>query len=233
MNDSLSVFSFESRNVRIVLIDNEPWFVAKDVCSILEIKNVSDALARLDVDERSTIVLNDSSPNPYISIISESGMYALILSSRKPEAKPFRKWVTSEVLPQIRKTGSYQLNTQLPKTFAEALQLAADQAKAIELLEQEKQLLELENNELSEAVDDLFNYSSIVRVAKFNHCSEKSFDWRKLKAATLAMKLEIKRVPCPRFGEKLLYPHEAWRYVYPNYKLPETTTLVLNTTKGG
>lgn len=118
---------------------------------------------------------------------------------------------------------------KIPQTFAEALQLAADQAKELEQLEQEKALLETENHQLSEAVDELFNYSSIIRVAKFNNCSEKAFSWRKLKAASLAMKLEIKRVPCPRYEYKCLYSHEVWRYVYPKYKLPETTTLVIKT----
>lgn len=120
-----------------------------------------------------------------------------------------------------------------PKT---ALELAREQVKLleqIELLEQEKHLLEEENHVLSEVVDELFDYSSIIRVAKFNNCSEKNFNWRRLKAISLTLALEIKRVPCPRFGEKLLYSHEAWRYVYPNYRLPETTTLVINTTKGG
>lgn len=92
------------------MINDQPWFVAQDICQILEISNVSQALERLDVDERSTIILNEgiTAGNPNMNIISESGMYALVLSSRKPEAKPFRKWVTSEILPTIRKTGRYE-----------------------------------------------------------------------------------------------------------------------------
>jgi prophage antirepressor-like protein len=108
-NSNLSVFSFESSSVRVVLIDNEPWFVAKDVCEILGLSNISKAVERLDDDEkRDGITLSDAigREQQYLAI-SESGMYALVLSSRKPEAKPFRKWVTSEVIPQIRKTGSY------------------------------------------------------------------------------------------------------------------------------
>lgn len=108
---NLSVFNFESNEVRVVLVNGEPWFVAKDTCDILGISNVSQALSRLDDDERSTIILNEgiNAGNPNTNIISESGMYGLVLSSRKPEAKPFRKWITSEVLPSIRKTGSYSL----------------------------------------------------------------------------------------------------------------------------
>lgn len=106
---NLSVFNFESNEVRVVVINNEPWFVAKDVCDVLNVPNVSQALTRLEVEEVNTLILNEGSPNPNINIISESGMYALVLSSRKPEAKSFRKWITSQVLPSIRKTGSYSL----------------------------------------------------------------------------------------------------------------------------
>jgi prophage antirepressor-like protein len=105
---NLSVFRFDGNSVQIVLVDGEPWFVAKDLCLILDIKNVSDALGRLDGDEKNTIVLTDGNRgNPNTAIVSESGMYALVLGSRKPDAKSFRKWVTAEVIPQIRKTGSY------------------------------------------------------------------------------------------------------------------------------
>jgi prophage antirepressor-like protein len=114
----LSLFDFNGNSVRSFLIGETIWFIAKDVCDILEIKNVADALSRLDEDEKSTIVLNDGTPgNPNTATISEEGFYSLALSSRKPQAKPFRKWVTSEVLPSIRKTGSYTAPTQrqLPK----------------------------------------------------------------------------------------------------------------------
>ena len=88
--------------------DGEPWWLAADVCSVLDLGNVGQAINRLDADEKSDIISNDGTPgNPTKAIINESGLYSLILGSRKPEAKAFKKWVTSEVLPQIRKTGSY------------------------------------------------------------------------------------------------------------------------------
>ncbi len=108
MNNTLQSFSFDSHGVRVIEKDGEPWFVARDICSALDISNVSDALTRLDDDERGDIGLNDvTGRNQEFSIISESGLYSLILGSRKPEAKAFKKWVTSEVLPSIRKTGQY------------------------------------------------------------------------------------------------------------------------------
>jgi len=92
----------------IVNEDGAVWFVAKDVCDILDLANSRKAVSALDEDEKDTVTISDGIPgNPNKSIISESGLYALIFRSRKPEAKKFRKWVTAEVLPEIRKTGAY------------------------------------------------------------------------------------------------------------------------------
>jgi prophage antirepressor-like protein len=93
--------------VRVVMIDGEPWFVAADVCKVLEIGNVSMAVGRLDDDEKGVSNTDTLGGRQEMVIINESGLYALILTSRKPAAKRFRKWVTAEVLPSIRKTGSY------------------------------------------------------------------------------------------------------------------------------
>lgn len=98
-------------NLTTFNIDGEIWFLAKDVWKLLDIKNVSDALSRLDNDEKSSIVISDrTSWNPNKSIINESWLYALVFRSTKPSAKLFRKWVTKEVIPSIRKTGAYWIN---------------------------------------------------------------------------------------------------------------------------
>ena len=81
----------------------EPWFVAKDVCDILGLGNMHSSLAALDEDERGLHTMDTPSGNQEMTIISEPGLYSLILRSRKPEAKAFKRWVTSEVLPSIRK----------------------------------------------------------------------------------------------------------------------------------
>lgn len=94
--------------VRTIMIDGEPWFVAHDVCNALDIANGRDATQRLDEDERNTVVINDGiRGNPNKTVINESGLYSLILTSRKPEAKVFKRWITHEVIPTIRKTGGY------------------------------------------------------------------------------------------------------------------------------
>ena len=107
--NSIQRFDFNDAPLRTLTDEaGEPWFVAKDVCSVLELNNVSQALTRLDDDEKSSITLNDGTPgSPNKSIVSESGLYALVLASRKPEAHEFKRWVTHEVLPQIRRTGGY------------------------------------------------------------------------------------------------------------------------------
>ncbi len=109
MNNEIQKFDFRGASLRTLTDEaGEPWFVAKDVCAVLELNNVSQALTRLDGDEKSSITLNDGTPgSPNKSIVSESGLYALVLTSRKPEAHEFKRWVTHEVLPQIRRTGGY------------------------------------------------------------------------------------------------------------------------------
>jgi prophage antirepressor-like protein len=87
---------------------DDPWFVAKDVCDALGFTHTPSAIRELDADERDTVRIQHSTPgNPNVTIISESGLYSLILRSRKPEALRFKKWITAEVLPSIRKTGGY------------------------------------------------------------------------------------------------------------------------------
>lgn len=107
MNRQLNSFVNDSFALRVVDVDGSPWFVAADVCKALDISNSRDAISRLDEDEKGVATTDTLGGVQQVSIVSESGMYALIFSSRKPEARAFRKWVTSEVLPSIRKTGSY------------------------------------------------------------------------------------------------------------------------------
>jgi prophage antirepressor-like protein len=113
MEELQKVFNYEGAEVRTVTKGEEVWFVAKDVCDVLEIGNVSQALTRLDEDEKNTIILNEGIGNPNKMIINEAGLYTLILSSRKPEAKAFKRWITHEVLPTIRKTGGYVSNADM------------------------------------------------------------------------------------------------------------------------
>ena len=108
---TMKEFTFNPTNqpIRVEIRDNAPWFVAKDVCDALQIINITDTMNRLDDDEKLTSVVSNSGQGRQMWLVSESGLYNLIFQSRKPEAKAFRKWVTSEVLPSIRRTGRYAL----------------------------------------------------------------------------------------------------------------------------
>ena len=107
--NAMSPFFFESNQVRAFEISGEPWFIAVDVCAALEIENSRRATARLDADEKGVTTVNTLGGAQEVATINESGLYSLILTSRKPSAKRFRKWVTAEVLPAIRRTGSYSV----------------------------------------------------------------------------------------------------------------------------
>ena len=115
MNE-LQAFSYEGNEVRTIQRNGEPWWVLKDVCDVLGLSNPSIVADRLDEDERQKVDPKHylgSQSNVPITIISESGLYNVILLSRKPEAKKFKRWVTHEVLPQIRKHGAYVTTSKL------------------------------------------------------------------------------------------------------------------------
>lgn len=136
--DNLQIFNSEEfGEIRTVTIDNEPWLVGKDVAEALGYSNTRDALAtHVSEEDKNTVAISDGKRgNPNQVVINESGLYALIFGSKLDSAKRFKHWVTSEVLPAIRKTGSYQK----PMTIAEQIQLLAqgnqDHEERIEKLE--------------------------------------------------------------------------------------------------
>jgi len=116
MNE-LQVFNYNGNEVRTIQKDGEPWWVLKDVCSVLDLSDTNKTAERLDVDELTRIKFVTGGQNREMLCINESGLYNVILRSDKPEAKPFHKWVTSEVLPSIRKHGAYMT----PETLEQAI----------------------------------------------------------------------------------------------------------------
>ena len=119
MND-LMKFEFEGKGVRTVLKDGEPWFVAKDVCEILDLTQTAGVLRRIPEKQKGVQQMHTLGGIQNLSIISEAGLYRLVLRSDKPQAEPFIDWVTAEVLPQIRKTGRYEapVASLLPEEIA-------------------------------------------------------------------------------------------------------------------
>lgn len=196
---------FESDNfgqIRVIERDGEPWFVAKDVCDCLDMANSRDAVSRLDYDEKDAVGLTDGiGRDKEMTIISESGLYSLVLSSRKPDAKAFKRWVTHDVIPSIRKTGAYSL---APKTYAEALRALANEVeqKELAIAQRDEAIrtkshfvegrdaemcgrvggLTSENNRLKDAVGRGRNWQTISMmkpewIRRFGH----EPDWRKLR----------------------------------------------------
>lgn len=147
MNE-MQIFNFNGNAVRTTKDKKgEPWFVAKDVCEVLGINKYRDAVSRLDDDERGSVLVDTLGGKQDVSTVNESGLYTLIMKSRKPEAKAFRKWVTSEVLPAIRKDGGYIASRadETPEMImARALQVAQAtiEKHQRQLAEAEKQIEE-------------------------------------------------------------------------------------------
>ena len=163
---SIEIFKNESfGEVRVAGTSANPTFCLADVCKVLELGNPSQVKTRLGDGVISNEVIPDTlGRQQEMTFINEDGLYDVILDSRKPQAKAFRKWITGEVLPSIRKTGSYsvQQRYEIPQSFSEALMLAAKQAQQIE--EQQKQLEAKEKQIAEDAPRVLF--SKAVETAK-------------------------------------------------------------------
>lgn len=122
MNKEMPLFEFKDKQIRVLTDENgDPWFVAKDVCDILEISNSRQVVQSLDDDEKDVYNVYTRGGKQDMHIISESGLYSIVLRSRKPEAKAFKRWVTHEVLPSIRKTGNYSLNQKFESNDAKTV----------------------------------------------------------------------------------------------------------------
>lgn len=162
MMSDIVPFDFETHAVRIVMRDDAPWFVAADVCRVLEHGNPRQVISRLDDDERGVLNVDTLGGEQEMNIVSESGLFALIFTSRKSAAKRFRKWVTAEVLPAIRRDGHYGLppadHEELvgKRAYYDGLSEAHQQkaARAVEALEV-----------MQEAIDSGANVSQAIDVA--------------------------------------------------------------------
>jgi len=124
----LQVFQKDGLKVRTLIRDGEPWFVAADVLKVLDLDR--KALERLDYDEKGVSSIHTPGGDQHVIIVSEPGLYALVLGSRKPEARTFKRWVTHEVIPSIRRFGVYA--AKIPKTFSESLRALATATEQIE-----------------------------------------------------------------------------------------------------
>lgn len=134
MNEMQVFTNPEFGSIRTFQIDAEPWFVNQDVCNVLEIRNPRQALTRLDEDEKGVISNDTPGGEQNMNIINEFGFYVLVLGSRKPEAKRFKRWVTHEVLPAIRRTGAYSVQNATPPTTPQRTLTTDDYIRAASII---------------------------------------------------------------------------------------------------
>ncbi|WP_400162891.1 BRO family protein [Brevibacillus sp. TJ4] len=155
-----NAFSFQDKQVRVVVRDGDPWFVARDVCEVLDLSDTSMAIRRLDEDEKLTQTMFVSGQNREVWLVNEPGLYALILTSRKPEAKTFKRWITHEVIPSIRKTGVYSAEQYkvVPhndrQALIKSLQLTVELANEMEEVKSLAQTHSQKLVELEQKVDE-------------------------------------------------------------------------------
>jgi len=186
MSNLPQIFNYQDKQIRTVLVDKEPWFVAKDVCEVLEITDTWSAVSRLSEKMKGTDTISTLGGNQEMNIISEAGVYKIVFTSRKPEAEKFTDWVTSEVLPAIRKYGTYMT----PETIEQAL---ADPDTIIKIATQ----LKIERQKRAEAEKQIEQSKPLVSFAETCMKSKDSLLVREL--AKLASDQGI------TIGEKRLY----------------------------
>ncbi|MDK7537823.1 phage antirepressor [Bacillus paranthracis] len=202
--NQLQVFNNEEfGQVRTVVQGEDVWFVAKDVCNVLEIVNATRSLSRLDEDELHSMKVTDSLGRPQeTNVINESGLYSLIMTSRKPQAKAFKKWVTSEVLPSIRKHGAYMTDQVLE-------QAVTNPDFAIGLLTKLKE----EKEKLAAAQQQIVQQQPLVTFAEACMQSDKAL--KVSEVAKLAAKHGIKT------GQKRLFATlREWGLIFKNKNEP-------------
>lgn len=200
MNDLMIFNNPEFGEIRTVGLDGEPLLVGKDVALALGYTNPQKAIRDHVDDEDKTVNETFSVNGTPIVLINESGLYSLVLSSKLPGAKKFKRWVTSEVLPSIRKHGAYMTSDTIDK-------MINSPEFGIKLLTAETEL------------DRSKEWYSIKRVAHLNGVSYKVFDWRKLKLESQRQGYGVKKIFDANYGEVNTYHVNVWEKVYPNMEL--------------
>ena len=230
MNE-LTIFKNEDfGEVRTILINDEPYFVGKDVALILGYTNPQKAL-RDHVDEEDRTVNESFTVNgTAATLINESGLYSLILSSKLPSAKKFKRWVTNEVLPEIRKTGAY---SRIPKSYPEALRLYADEVEQKELMQKQRDeairtkawisdkktatamnTASQKSKEVEKLKIELDRSKKFASIKAVEISLKQKFDWKPLRNYCTAHELEMPKIFDTNYGKVRTYPAKAWAAIY-------------------
>lgn len=182
MNTNLQTWNYESSEIRTIQKDGEPWWVLSDVCKVLDLSSPHKVADRLEADEKGRNLIPTLGGVQEMTTINESGLYAVILRSDKPKAKPFRRWVTNEVLPSIRKHGAYMTDQTLERALTSpdflielATQLKAEQAQRKQLettvAVQNQQIAELQPK--ASYYDVVLNCKDLISIGKI----AKDYGW--------------------------------------------------------
>jgi len=162
--NTLQTFTFDKKDIRVFGNADEPLFAAVDICKALDIENTTQSVSRLEEDERSTLYTNEgSSNNSELNVVNEAGLYRLVLESRKPEAKAFKRWLLHEVLPSIRKYGGYATDSQF-RELHEAL------LRKKELLQEREEIAE----EIKECTKKINRIQSAITESPVQHKLDKA-----------------------------------------------------------
>ena len=198
-------FEFQGKGIRTVVIDGNPYWVAKDIAEVLGYKDTVNAVKQhcRGVVKRHPIV-DALGRTQEARVIGEPDLYRLIAHSKLPAAVEFERWIFEEVLPQIRKTGKYEVQ-KTPQTYIEALE-------ALIIAEKEKQKLIENNTELEIKLDEAKEWYSIKRMEKLNF--PRKFNWRELKRESHRLKKPIKKVFDQNYGEVNAYHSSVWESLY-------------------
>lgn len=211
--NSLAVFNNDQfGQVRSVLIDGEPWFAAADVCRALDINNNRQAIARLDEDEKGVISTDTPGGEQKMSFVNEPGLYTLVLGSRKPEAKLFKRWITHEVIPSIRKTGAYSATLSPAEQLVRQAQLLLEQEKRLAAVESRMKTVEARLETRPEDVFSIAGYASI-RGLKVD-VSTAILLGRKATALSHEYRYPVSTTPDPRFGKVNVYHTDILKIVF-------------------
>ncbi|MBA2883159.1 prophage antirepressor-like protein [Desulfosalsimonas propionicica] len=218
---NLIPFEYRSKQIRVVQDDGgDPWWIAKDVCEVLDIYDTPQAVARLDYDEKLIRTLHVSGQNRELWTISEAGLYSLILRSNKPEAKNFKRWITHEVLPTIRSTGKYEIDTssEIDLIIRSAQALKNIETKQIEH-DQRLSLLEAKSHENS----GYTGYWTITAWCKLNNykigIEEATRKGRKATRLSSEWSVDICRVPDERFGVVNSYREDVLEEIFDTFSV--------------
>lgn len=209
--------------IRTTVIEAEPWFVGKDVADALGYSNTRDALSRhVDSDDKNTVAFHDgTSGNPMTTIINESGLYSLILSSKLPTAKKFKHWVTSEVLPAIRKHGAYMTDekawdiTHNADSLADLLQQASDQLRRKDIIIEEMKPKALFSDAITASKTSIL-IGDLAKILKGNGVDigqKRLFQWMRENGYLIKGNRSDRNMPTQRSMEMKLFEVKESSYI--------------------